>query len=160
MVGAMGMPRVTNFEILRKNEQTTLSIRTRTSIQNLPALIGKSYEKMATYLREIDEYLADIPYVGYFNMDMQNLEVEIGFPVSKTLPEKGDIKAGVIPASKVVFCIYRGAYSDITSTYDEMAKWIAEKGVKPTGVAYEYYFNSPMDFSETELLTMLVMPIE
>jgi hypothetical protein len=46
----MGMPRVTNFEILRKNEQTTLSIRTRTSVQNLPALIGKSYEKMATYL--------------------------------------------------------------------------------------------------------------
>ena len=154
------MPRVTNFEVLCRKEQSTLSIRTKTSVQNLPILIGESYGKMGAYLQEIGEYLADIPYVGYFNMDMQNLEVEIGFPVSKTLPEKGDIKSGIIPASKVVFCIYRGAYSEITSTYDEMAKWIASKGFKPTGIAYEYYYNSPMDFSESELLTMLVMPIE
>jgi effector-binding domain-containing protein len=159
-MGVMGMPRVTNFEVLCKNEQPTVSIRTKTSVQNLPVLIGESYGKMDMYLKEIGEYLSDIPYVGYFNMDMQNLDVEIGFPVSKTLLGKGDIKAGCIPAGKVVFCMYRGTYSEITSTYDEMAKWIADKGFKPTGIAYEYYYNSPMDFPESEMLTMLVMPIE
>jgi len=154
------MPRVTKFEILHKKEQPTVSIRTKSSVQNLPALIGESYGKISAYLKEIDKYPSDIPYVGYFNMDMQSLEVEIGFPVFNTLQGKGDIKAGAISASKVVFCIYRGAYSEIESTYAEMAKWITDKGFKPTGIAYEQYYNSPMDFPESELLTMLSMPIE
>ncbi|GEM_PF-4754546 len=50
----------------------------------------------------------------------------------------------------------------IAKLHQPMMKWqnIASKGFKPTGIAYEYYYNSPLDFSESELLTMLVMPIE
>jgi len=40
------MPRVSNMEVLQKNEQPTLSIRTRTQVEKLPMLIGESYAKM------------------------------------------------------------------------------------------------------------------
>ena len=103
------MPRISNFEILQKREQPTLFIRIKTKVENLPSLIGESYGKMEAYLKEIGEYLSEVPYVAYHNMDMQNLEVEIGFPVGKPLSGKEDIQAGFIPAGKVVFCMYRGA---------------------------------------------------
>ncbi|MDR0373911.1 MAG: GyrI-like domain-containing protein [Nitrososphaerota archaeon] len=153
------MSRVSNFEVLSKREQPVIFIRTTTSVEKLPILIGESYEKMGAYLGELGAYLSDVPYVAYRNMDMQSLDVEIGFPVFMGLPEKGEIKAGTIAAGKVVFCMYRGAYSECESTYKEMEKWITDNGFTPTGMAYEHYYNSPRDFPETEMLTMIVMPI-
>ena len=154
------MPRVTNIETMYKNEQPTLFIRTKTSVDKLPMLIGESYGKMEAYLQEMGAYLTDIPYVAFHSyLDMQNLDVEIGFPVPKVLEGKDDIKSGVISASKVVFCLHRGAYSETELTYNEMIKWIESNKCKPTGVAYEYYYNSPTDFPESEMLTRIVMPI-
>jgi effector-binding domain-containing protein len=153
------MPRVSNFEILQKREQPTLFIRTKTKVENLPIIIGESYGKMSAYLQEIGEFLSEVPYVAYYNMDMQNLEVEIGFPVSKALSGKGDIKSGCIAAGKVVFCIYRGAYGEMEATYNEMAEWIADNKYEPTGIVFEHYYNGP-GFPESEMLTMIVMPLE
>lgn len=153
------MPRVSDIEILQKAEQPTLAIRTRTNVENLPALIGGSYGKMAAYLKEIGEFLSDVPYVAYHNMDMQDLDVEIGFPVSKPLPGKGDIQPGFIPAGKVVFCMYRGAYREMEGVYGEMVKWIEDNAYKPAGTVYEHYFNGP-EYPESEMLTMIVMALE
>lgn len=152
------MPRISGFEILQPNEQPTLSIRTTTNVEKLPQQIGESYGKMAAYLKDLDEFLTDVPYVAYHNMDMQHLDVEIGFPVSKSLPAHDDIKSGSIPQGKVVFCMYRGAYSEIEPTYVEMSQWIVANGFQSTGTAYEYYYNGP-DFPEADLLTKIVMPI-
>ena len=153
------MPRVSNIEVLYKNEQPTLSIRTRTKVESLPMLIGESYGKMAAYLKELGEFLSDIPYVAYHNMDMQDLDVEIGFSVPKALPGKDSIKAGSIPAGKIVFCMYRGSYSEIEPAYNEMAKWIEDNGYTPVGTSYEHYYNGP-EFPESEMLTRIVMPIK
>lgn len=152
------MPRVSEIEILRRKEQPTISIRTRTKVKDLPALIGESYCKMEAYLKELGELPSDIPYVAYHNMDMQNLDVEIGFPVPKALPARGDIRPGFIPEGNVVFCMYRGAYREMAPTYGEMADWIVKNGLKPAGTAYEYYYNGP-EYPESELLTMIVMPV-
>jgi len=152
------MPRISNVEVLQKNEQPTLSIRTKTQVEKLPILIGESYGKMSAYLKELGEFLEDVPFVAYHNMDMQNLDVEIGFPVTKALPGKGEIKSGVIPAGKIVFCMYRGAYSEMEPIYNEMSKWIEDNGLKAVGTAYEHYYNGP-GFPESEMLTMIVMPI-
>ena len=152
------MPRISHFEILKKREQPTLFIRTKTKIEDLPMLIGESYAEMAAYLKELGEYLSDVPYVAYYNMDMQNLDVEVGFPVCKTLPGKGKIQAGFIPAGMAAFCMYRGAYHEMEAVYGEMSKWIEENKYEPVGTAYEYYYNGP-GFPECELLTMIVMPL-
>lgn len=153
------MPRISNFEVLSKREQPTLTIRTRTKVENLPALIGESYGKMAGYLKELGEFLSDVPFVAYHNMDMQDLDVEIGFPVSKELSGKDDIQPSTISEGKVVFCMYRGPYSEMEPTYHEMAKWIEENDFKATGAAYEHYYNGN-EFPESEMLTMIVMPVE
>ncbi len=153
------MPRITNIEILQKMEQPTVFIRTITKVQDLPILIGQSYGKMATYLQEVGELLADVPYVAYHNMDMQNLDVEFGFPVARPLPGKGDIQSGSIPTRKVIFCMYRGPNSEMAPVYDEMAKYIAGHHLEPFGTTYEHYYNG-LEFLVSDLLTMIVMPVK
>ncbi|MGB5822516.1 MAG: GyrI-like domain-containing protein [Proteocatella sp.] len=153
------MPRISNFEILKQMEQSTLTIRTTTKIEDLPMIIGNSYDKIAQYLKELGELMTDVPFVAYHNFDMQNLDVEIGFPVSEKLPERDDIKSSSIKEGIVAFCMYQGAYRQMESVYSEMAKWIEDNGYTAIGTVYEHYYNGP-EFPESELLTKIVMPVK
>ncbi|MFS0781962.1 GyrI-like domain-containing protein [Bacillus sp. 1P06AnD] len=155
----MNMPKQSNIELLHQNEQNVLCIRTITSVEELPKLIGESYGKLAAYLKELNEVLAEVPYVCYHNMDMGALDIEIGFPVTGVLPGKEDIQTGTIPAGKRIFCMYRGPYQLLEPVYQEMDEYLKKHSYEPVGTAYEFYYND-MSFPEEELLTKIVMPIK
>jgi effector-binding domain-containing protein len=148
------------IELQDKQSQPVSYIRTRTSQDQLPKVIGESYKKIADYLCGLGEQPMGAPYTAYYNMDMQDLDVEMGFPVSKILPEHEEIKAREIEARRVVTTMYKGPYSGMEATYSGIFKWIGEKGYHLTGGSYEYYHNSPQDVPESELLTEIVMPIK
>lgn len=148
-----------SIELNEEKAQPVLSIRMRTKLELLPKAIGESYMRILGYMNEHAEQPAYAPFTAYYNLDMQDLDVEMGFPVSRLLPGKGDIQAREIPPGTVVSSMYKGPYSGMEQPYNEMKKWIAENGFIPDGVSYEYYFNSPQAVPETELLTKIVMPV-
>lgn len=88
-------------EVKDQSTQPTLSIRTRTRVQDLAQLFGKGYGAIAQYLGELQEAPAGPPFAIYHNEDMQKLDVELGFPVSSRLAGKDDIQASEIPGGKV-----------------------------------------------------------
>ena len=153
------MPRISKVELLFQKEQEVLSIRTRTKVEELPRLIGESYGMIAAYLGDLGELMAGVPFVGYHNMDMQDLDVEIGFPVARPLMEKGEIKPSVIPAGRVVFSMFRGAYGEMEPLYEEMTEFIVKNGLEAAGMVYEYYYNG-LDFPESEYLTKIIIPVK
>ena len=110
------------IEVNQQKAQPILSIRVKTSLENLPDIIGKSYHKIADYLNELGEQPADVPFTAYYNLDMQNMDVEMGFPVSRPLPCKDDIEAGEIAQGKVVSYMYKGHYSAMEPVYNEIFK--------------------------------------
>lgn len=146
------------FEELKA--QPILSIRTKTNMENLSKTIGESYAKIIEYITQLEEQFTDAPFTAYHSLDMRDMDVEMGFPVAKLLPEKAEIKASTIPEGKAVSCMYKGAYSRMEETYEEILKWISENDYEPTGVYYEYYYNSPADVPESELLTRIVIPVK
>lgn len=148
------------IELREQKAQPVLSIRVKTSLENLPDIIGESYHKIMEYLNELGEQPADVPFTAYYSLDMQNMDVEMGFPVSRPLQGKSDIKAGEITQGKIVSYMYKGLYSAMEPVYNEIFKWISENGYQPKGVYYEYYYNSPSEVPESELLTRIVIPIK
>ncbi len=148
------------FELSEQPAQPVLSMRTRTAVGNLPQELGKAYGAIIAYLNEIGEKPVEAAFSAYYNMDMSDLDVEMGFPVSKPLAGKGEIKAGEIPAGKQVSCMYKGPYKKMEPVYNAIMQWINENGYTPTGVAYEFYYNSPMEVPESELLTKVVFPLK
>jgi hypothetical protein len=51
---------------------------------------------------------------------MQDMDVEMGFPVSKPLPSRGDIKAGKTLAGRAALSMYKGPYSSMEPVYNDI----------------------------------------
>src|SRR5690554_1619214 len=90
--------------IVKQSLQPVLSIRTRTAVNKLPKVLDEAYGSIMQYLEEIGEYPSGAPFVAYYNSDMQDLDVEIGFPVWEVLPGKNEIKPSEIPEGKHAVC--------------------------------------------------------
>jgi effector-binding domain-containing protein len=148
-------------ELKERETQPVLSIRKTTSVGNLPQELGKAYGSIIQYLGELGEQPVEAAFTAYYNMDMEHLDVEMGFPVSGRLEGKGEIKQGEIPAGRYVECMYKGSYEKVGPiVYETMSKWMAENGLEATGTAYEFYYNSPADVPESELLTKVMFPVK
>jgi effector-binding domain-containing protein len=139
--------------------QPTSSIRTSTPVQDLPQVLGKAYGAIGQYLGELGEQPVGPPFAAYYNLDMQNLDVEIGFPVSRRLPGKDDIEASQIPGGKVATCIYTGPYSEMEPAYNALSQWIEDNGYQAIGVAYEMYLDDPAQTPPQELKTQILFPL-
>lgn len=149
-----------NIETREQRHQPVLSIRMNTRGERLPVVIGESYAKISQYLEELDVEPAGPPFVAYYNMDMDNLDVEMGFPVDDVVPGEHDMCPGEIEEGRVVSCMYEGSYEGMVKVYDAMNEYIREKGFVAKGMAYETYYNSPEDVkSSDELLTRIDLPV-
>jgi effector-binding domain-containing protein len=147
-------------EISELPAQPVLSIRARCAAQELPWLLGASFGAIAQHLGSLGENPAGAPFVAYYNMDMQDLDVEIGFPVSRSLSEQGDIQSNQIFGGKLATCLYVGPYSGVSPAYDALTQFIKDKGVESTGVAYEFYLNDPQTVQASELQTQIYFPLK
>ena len=147
-------------EVREQAAQPTLSIRTRSSVQELPQAMGQAYGAIGQYLCELDEQPAGPPFAAYYNMDMQNLDVEIGMPVAGDVPGRGDIQDGELPAGRIATCMHIGPYSEMEPAYRALSEWMAEQGYQATGVAYEFYLSDPGQTPPQELMTQIALPLQ
>jgi effector-binding domain-containing protein len=149
-----------NCELVDLPAQPTLSIRTTTSIKELPQALGRAYGAIGQYLAEIGKQPAGAAYAAYFTFEMESMDIEIGFPVASKLPGKGEIQSGEIPAGKIARCLYTGPYKKIKPAYDALTSYVEEQGYEASGVAYEYYLNDPGEVTPEELLTQIVFRLK
>lgn len=147
-------------ELKQQPAQPVLSIRTRTAVQDLREVLGKSYSSIMGYLMELGEPPVDVPFTAYYNMDMQDLDVEIGFPVGKALPPRGEIQSSVIPAGRYASCVYTGPYGAVEPACNALNAWIAQNGLEPTGVSCEFYLNDPSETPPEALQTRIVFLLQ
>ena len=112
-----------------------------------------------SHLDSLGELPADAPIVCFHNMDLEKLDVEIGFPVAYSLDGKDDIIVKVIPTQKVVTTIDLGAYEKQDPTLEELFGWIHSNGYEMQGEIYYQYLNDterPVD----QLLTKMIVPVK
>jgi effector-binding domain-containing protein len=145
-------------EIKEQPARHTLSIRFRSPVQDLPKHFGRVYGAILEYLGALGEPHTGAAFAAYYNLDMQNLDIEAGFPVSKPLAGKGEIRSGEIPGGMVAICHYTGPYDGVGPACEELTEFIQERGYAISGVCYEWYLNGP-DVPPQELKTDIIFPV-
>jgi len=148
------------IELTSMEAKPVLSVRVATTIEDLPALINDSYRRIADYMAELGESPVGAPFAAYHRQNAQSLDIELGVPVSGNLPGRDDIKAGKTASGDAVVYMHEGPYTDLKPVYQKLFDWIGENGCTPKGLYYEYYFNSPGDVPEKNLVTRIVIPVE
>jgi effector-binding domain-containing protein len=112
------------------------------------------------HLGELGESPAGAPFVVYYNMDMQDLDVEAGYPVSQALTGKAEVQAGNLPAGMVATCDYSGPITEMGPAYEVLTQWIKDNSYEATGVVYEFYLNDPAETLPQHLRTQIVFPLK
>jgi effector-binding domain-containing protein len=146
-------------QIVIRPAQPVMSVRTRSAVKDLPRVIGAVYGQIMSYLTELGEPPCGEPFVAYYNLDMQDLDLEIGFPVNRSLPGKDAIQASEMPAGDYAACLYTGPYEKMEPAYNALQEHIHGHGRHASGAAYEFYLNSPDQVPMEQLQTRILMPL-
>ena len=150
----------TKCEIKDIPKRKTLTVRKRSSLEKLPQDIGNAYGAIMQYLGGLGETPTGMPFVIYYNLDMQDLDVEIGFPVSKKIPDKDNMKASEIAAGKFASTVHIGPYQTMEPTYNALNQWITDNGHEAEGTAIEFYFNDPNEVGPENTKTEIQFPLK
>ncbi|WP_133299350.1 GyrI-like domain-containing protein [Sphaerochaeta halotolerans] len=52
-----------------------------------------------------------------------------------------------------------GPYREMGHGYTVATQWMAEHGITPSGIVYEFYLNNPAQVPESELVTQVAFKI-
>lgn len=149
------------IELVDQAAQPVLYVRITTSLDELNNEFDKNFALLESYLSELGEQPASAPYAAYYNHDMQNLDVEMGFPVASALSGKDEIQAGALPAfTKAVCGIHKGPYSSLDKTYEQIYAYIANNKLEQSGAHYDFYVSNPDNIPEAELVTKIIIPVK
>jgi effector-binding domain-containing protein len=150
----------TPVELIEQAPQPALIVHAHTRAQDLPALLGQVYGRVIGHLGAQAEQVALMPFVAYYNLDMQDLEIDAGFTVVREIPGEGDIQAVYLPGGPVAACTHYGPYGDCGPAYEALQAWITEHGREATGVAYEFYLNDPQIVAPEQIEMRIVFPLK
>jgi effector-binding domain-containing protein len=147
------------FSIETSAPQPTLAMRFRSPVSELPRRFGECYSAIADYLARRGQLPAGPPFAMYHDLDPNALDVEAGFPVSSAMPGEGMIQASALPAGETGTGLHVGSYARLAETYDALNGWLSSAGWMPHGPFWESYLDSPLEKSESELRTLLHVPV-
>ena len=141
------------YEVKEQKAQSTASIRTRTSLSKLPDIIGKAYGAIGKHLAETGGNCTGAPFAIYYNMDINDLDVELGFPVAESIRGNNEIKNSRTPAGKALEFTHVGPYNELEKAYRPAMNWIKESNFKESGLVCEFYMNDPAVTPPEDLVT-------
>lgn len=99
------------------------------------------------------------PIVCFRNMELETLDVKIGFETARSIPVKDPVQASMIPVRTVATTIDRGPYEKQDSTLEALLRWIPEHGYEAAGGIYYHYLNDEQQ-PESEYLTQMFIPVK
>ena len=126
-----------------QKETPTIVRETTVAVEGLPAFLGATFGPIVGHIQKKSARPAGMPFVIYYNMDMKALKVEAGFPVDWKIDGEGDMVPSMLPPCKIASTMHVGPYDSVKPAYDDLMTFVKERGLVPTGIAYEMYFDGP-----------------
>lgn len=130
--------------------QSTLSIRGRSSVADLPRTFGEYMQEVWTHLQKLGQRPAGPPYSRYHSLDdLEAIDLEVGFTVAPGTPGAGRVQVGTLPWGEVVATDHYGPYEQLPKAGEALDQWLAAKGRRAAGPNWEYYWTDPGAESDT-----------
>lgn len=136
-----------------------LKIRTVTAASELSNTLGRCYGKLMQFIQENNIQMSGAPFAVYYNMDMDNLDIEAGIPIASEASGQDDIVFSNIPDGKYVSTVHIGPYESVEAAYHDLSAYTDENNLKPSGIAYEFYLNDPGEVKPEDIQTRIMFSL-
>jgi effector-binding domain-containing protein len=132
------------FKIEERPAQPAVTIRTRTSMEGLPAFFDRAFGEVHGHISQAGQHPSGPAFALYHTQDPSDFDLEAGFPVAAPVAGNGDVKASEIPGGKVCTTLLVGPYEGLESD-----TW-----------GYEVYISDPTTVAPEEIQTQIVLPLK
>jgi effector-binding domain-containing protein len=155
-------------EVREQPAQPTVAARTRARQDELGGLFGRYLGEVMGRIQAAGVMPAGAPFGRYYEFGEDNVDVEIGIPVSAPLPDippladaaAGEIGNAELPGGRVAFTVHRGSYDGLADTWGHLREWIEEQGHVVGDGPWESYIDEPGDMSDmSNVRTEVVWPL-
>jgi effector-binding domain-containing protein len=121
--------------------QPIASIRTRTSLVELPAFMGSAYGEIFQAIGQQGVRPAGPPFVMYHDPEFKedDIDLEAGVPVSDPVEPTGRVVSSTLPAGTIACTLHLGPYEGIGAAYGAVTAWVQEHGREFAGPPREVY---------------------
>ncbi|NTL99156.1 GyrI-like domain-containing protein [Enterococcus faecium] len=153
------MTRINKIEKKRLPDMNILSMRrTINFAEDYSSFMGEAINKIVELIRDEEGYPSSGPIVYFHNINLEKLDVEIGFQVAEPIAGRDKIKYSTLPKRTVVGTIDQGPYIEQDSTLHDLMEWIDENNYQTVGGIYYHYLNDD-DRPEKDFLTEMYVQI-
>lgn len=121
---------ITEPKIENRTEQFYMGIRTKAAISELPTVIPEYLDEVCRWLEEQGLAPLGASIIRYHVINMEeNLDIELGWPVTSALSSNGRITAGTLPAGRYAAVLYTGDYSGLMEANRVLVDWAKAEGI-------------------------------
>ena len=149
-------------EIRQKQTLACWTVSVRKTIRFMDeyaAFFGEALSRIDALLAAHGVCTASSAMACFHNMDLEQLDVEVGYHFAQELPGQGDVVCHSCPSHRIVTAIDRGPYEQQDATLMELFDYIQTQKLTMQGPIYYYYLNEP-NRPESEYLTKMAIPVE
>ncbi len=126
-------------------EQPTLVMRTKATVDGIPAFLGAAYTSTAEHAAACGCQVVGPPLARYemLNNPEGEFAIEAGFPVSAPVHGTDQMEAATLPGGAAAAAWHIGPYDTMEPTYAAVSAWIEERGGVPNEAPWEIYHSDP-----------------
>ncbi|MDU7360427.1 MAG: GyrI-like domain-containing protein [Propionibacteriaceae bacterium] len=158
---------ITDPEIIEFAGSPTVVVRRENiPVEELAEFMDTSFTALGTAIREHRFVPSGPGFSRYDTRLLENVTVEVGFPVEEVWGEFakiGDvtIQGSELPAGTTAVAKYKGGFDEIADAWQDMLQRLADRGYETSRPFWEYYDVPPAPGrEERHYLTRLAAPVE
>jgi effector-binding domain-containing protein len=129
--------------------------------QAISGAMGEAFHAVGSFIGGVGITPAGPPLAIYRKWGDGNLDFEVGFPVDPKDLAKAtkDVRAGETPSGPAAKLIHIGPYDTLRKGYEELERYLADKGLPQPSVTWDVYLDDPDRTPVTALRTELYMAL-
>ncbi len=130
--------------------QPIVSIRGRTTADRISSTIEEYLGEVFKYVGENGGQFAGPPFTRYHQVVGEEVDVEVGVPVSSALPGSGRVRAGELPGGEVVSTVHVGPYERLPEAGEALSAWVKDNRREAAGANLVIYLTNTMEVQNAE----------
>jgi effector-binding domain-containing protein len=146
-------------ELVTLEPATVAVVRERVPMDAMVPFFDRVFTDVMAVTQAQGVGLAGPPFAVYFGMPTDSVDVAAGFPTTGPVEPSGGVTVSELPGGRAAQLLHTGSYGTLPQSYEQVAQWLAEQGLKPAEVMWEAYLNDPSEVAAESIQTLITWPV-